>query len=675
MITLVFLDKELKFDKSLLIDIPYFDNIFKGNYQESTTKKININYNSDDFLSFLSYKFILKSNDNKNKEKKILELCDYYIMEDLKVKYLEFHGLDYLYEKDIIDKEEYIFELIMKENNEIYFDDEKHFNKFYNDPINCKYYNNNNSNNKNNILFYLVFEKYNLIEKAIDYGLFDIIKYDTKLSFYHKSEFKKKYIINDKNYCKNINIFHFACLYSKYYSSNKIIELLINKFKINIQYNENFMKYMIINSKLYSSCITIKLILNKLNNNNKKCITKILILAIKYYNQYKSDKCIETILGFSNIDINSKKNNPLILASINTNFNIIKLIINHPNFDLKKQSYLLNIHNIINENKKYCKSIIKGLINISSPKKVFEYFDTDPLTQCIKKRIELIDNLICYYNEYNCSDEKNFNNYDYNNYNSNNDDDNYDKKISNYNKDIELYEKIIYIIISCKKFNVNDYDNIFSNIDIVYNNLLHDNEYIHYSIDNYEELYDSWDHIFDSIINKSKYDINKISKKGHTLLYNVIKYLNKESKLYKYTTATEILKIILDNYKLDVNIKNKNKRTPLMEVLYNININSLTFNNEIKNILSVLECVYVNVDINIQDNKGMTLLMYILTITNKNNKNNKNNNTIKCKNKKVLDEIIEIIINYSDIDLEIKNNKGESSLSIAKKYNIKINND
>jgi hypothetical protein len=403
MVTLVFLDKQLVFDELLLNDIPYFDNIFNGDFKESSENVINIDYQSDEFLSFLSYKFLFKSN-NKNNKRKVLELCDYYGMDDLKDEYLEFHGLDYLYKNEIMEKEEYIFELIMRENNEIYFDNEEHFNKFLNDPLNNKYY--NNPIDKNNILFYLVFKEYDLIDKAIDYGLFDVIDYDTKITFHHELESKKLGYNNyddDKYYFKDINIFYFACLFPDVFSSNEIVKVLMEKLEINIDCESDFMKHIFINLyKKYSNISVIKMLSKYLDDKNDNGIQIFLTNSIYCYdkhNRYNSNslECIETMLNCSNVDINiiDQKINPLILACKSTNGRPIKLIMNHPKFDIDKHRKIDNFMDIIisaiHDNENY-DNIIKQLLENSQVDNLFEYFNyKNPLQICFEERDKLIN--------------------------------------------------------------------------------------------------------------------------------------------------------------------------------------------------------------------------------------------------------------------------------------------
>jgi hypothetical protein len=103
----------------------------------------------------------------------------------------------------------------------------------------------------------LVYEKYDLMEEAIDYRLFDKIDINKCMNFY--------FDVNNFNY----TIFMFSCRFSNKFSSNKIIKMLLEhpKIDINLQNKYGLTTLMLASKKL-------KYRFNKKNNKNVIGISK-----------------------------------------------------------------------------------------------------------------------------------------------------------------------------------------------------------------------------------------------------------------------------------------------------------------------------------------------------------------------------------------------------------------
>jgi hypothetical protein len=292
MTTLIFNDKEIIIDNSLLDGIPFFESIQKHIFKESIDNKINIKCNSKAFMLMLNYRMIFDEDTNIY-ENEMLELCDYYCMDDIKDKYL--NNQTYLRKKYFDDKRNYIINFIKEKNAKIYFDDKIHFDKFFDSPTNTEYHECMTKNNIN-ILFFLTYQNYDLMRFAIDNKLFD--KININQDIFHKG---KKY-----------NLLTFSCLHG-HITSDKIIEILLEHMKSNfydlldlLYNNRNLLSYntiKLIQYKLsYSGPFIIRLLdneyyklddlylVNKLLNN---CILRNVNIDI-YDNIYNSEK---TILG------------------------------------------------------------------------------------------------------------------------------------------------------------------------------------------------------------------------------------------------------------------------------------------------------------------------------------------------------------------------------------------
>ena len=334
MTTIVFHDNEIIFDDKLLIGIPLFDNINKHGFKESKEKRISLDCHSSGFLLMMKYKLLL-TNDNEYLEKDMINICDYLCLNEIKQKYLKSHNNEYLFEKNVISREEYIFELIIEKESEIYFDDEKHFENFLESPNNVKYYDNEN-NGKNNILFYLTYKKYDLMENAINYGLFD------------KIDINKCMIYYDNHHTRTHNILMFACRYSNIISSNKIVKILLEhpNVDVNLQDKEGWTALMMAsNSNINSTRETIKILLEHpnidINLQNRNGMSALMMAShCSYTYNDPTEKTLKMLLEHPNINVNLQDRycytsfkyamkgyyNPI------TKKNILKMISEHPNY-------------------------------------------------------------------------------------------------------------------------------------------------------------------------------------------------------------------------------------------------------------------------------------------------------------------------------------------------------
>jgi ankyrin repeat protein len=334
MTTIVFCDDEIIFDDKLLEGIPLFDNINKHGFKESEEKRISLDCHSSEFLLMMKYKSLF-TNNNEYLEKNMISLCDYLCLDEIKQKYLDSHTNEYLFERDIISKAEYIFGLIIEKESEIYFDDEKHFENFLESPNNVKYYDNEN-NGKNNILFYLTYKKYDLMEDAINYGLFDKIDINKCMNFY--------FDVNNFNY----TIFMFSCRFSNNFSSNKIIRMLLEhpNINVNLQNRVGWTALMIASrySNTDSTENTVKMLLEHpkidVNLQNKNGWTALMI-ASRTSNTDSTEKTVKMLLEHPNIDVNLQKKDSwsaLMIASRYSNTDstekTVKILLEHPNIDV-----------------------------------------------------------------------------------------------------------------------------------------------------------------------------------------------------------------------------------------------------------------------------------------------------------------------------------------------------
>jgi ankyrin repeat protein len=191
---------------------------------------------------------------------------------------------------------EYICELIIEKDNQIYFDDEEHFENFLKLPKDVEY-SKKDFEEKNNILFYLAYEKYDLMEKVIDYGLFDKIDINQLICFYEE---------DNTHY---LNILMFSCMFSNEFSSNKIVKILLKHPKINI------------------------------NSQDENGYTALLISVTNLTNSMTKETT-EILLSHPNIDINicdNEKLTVLMSAVVYSSDEIVEILLKHPNININKR--------------------------------------------------------------------------------------------------------------------------------------------------------------------------------------------------------------------------------------------------------------------------------------------------------------------------------------------------
>ena len=336
MTTIIFRDDKIIFDDKLLTGIPLFDSINKHDFKESEEKTISLDCYSSDFLLIMKYKLAL-IDDDKYSEGNVINLCDYLCLDEIKQKYLDSQNNEFLLEKKIISKKEYMFGLIIEKESEIYFDNEKHFENFLESPNNVKYYD-NDSNRRNNILFYLAYEKYDLMEEAIDYGLFDKIDINKSMIFYD-------------NYTRHSNILIFSCLFSKKYSSNKTVKILLEHPNINVNLQSEYGWSALMSASgetnTDSTEETVKMLLEHpnidVNLQNEQGYTA-LTHACRYSNTDSTEKTVKILLEHPNIDVNLQDIDgwsALMLASKYSNTDsteeTVKMLLEHSNIDVNLQ--------------------------------------------------------------------------------------------------------------------------------------------------------------------------------------------------------------------------------------------------------------------------------------------------------------------------------------------------
>ena len=230
----------------------------------------------------------------------------------------------------------YICELIIKNNSQIYFDDEEHFENFLKSPKEIGYYA-YDFDKKNNILLYFAYKKYKLMKKVINYGLFDMI------------DINQIMIFHGKDVSQSLNLLMFSCLFSNKFSSNKIVKLLLECSNIDINsqnvYDSTSLLLAIKNSNTSSTEKTVKILLEHPNidvNIKYKEDWTILMLASRYST---TTSIVKMLLEHPNIDVNLQEKEgmtALMLALKNTNINLIEdiviLLLNHSNIDINLQN-------------------------------------------------------------------------------------------------------------------------------------------------------------------------------------------------------------------------------------------------------------------------------------------------------------------------------------------------
>jgi hypothetical protein len=251
--------------------------------------------------------------------------------------YNDFMILNRNYEKnEKTEKIEKIFDLIIEKNTHIYFDDEKHFERFLDSPYTVSYHN-KPFPKKNNILFYLAYKKYDLINLAINYGLFDIIDINQSMRFYYD------------NIIFNFNILMFSCRYSNKISSNKIVKILLEHPDINVNSQDHIYRWSaLMFASMYSNNDstenTVKMLLEQpninvnLQNNNG---WSALMHASKYAGKHSTDNTVKMLLKQSYINVNLRNINGTSALMLASKFaggcstrKTVKMLLEHPNINM-----------------------------------------------------------------------------------------------------------------------------------------------------------------------------------------------------------------------------------------------------------------------------------------------------------------------------------------------------
>jgi ankyrin repeat protein len=244
--------------------------------------------------------------------------------------YDDFMILSYNHNHKKTEKIEKIFDLIVKDNAKIYFDDEKHFERFFDSPDNTLYHKVQLFQN-NNILFYLAYEKYDLMISAIHYDLFDKINVNQIMNFYH----------NGLTY--DFNILMFSCYFSRKYSSNEIIKMLLELPKIDVNMRDIFGSSALIYASKYSNTNstekTVKMLLEHpiIDVNIQDVFgSSALIYASRYSNTNSTKRTVEMLFEHPNINVNLQNNfgwSALMCASRYSNTssteNTVKILLEH----------------------------------------------------------------------------------------------------------------------------------------------------------------------------------------------------------------------------------------------------------------------------------------------------------------------------------------------------------
>jgi ankyrin repeat protein len=234
-----------------------------------------------------------------------------------------------------MDNVEYICDLIIENDGQIYFDDERHFEDFLESPKYVKYYE-KYENKKINILFYLTYERYDLMETVIDNKLFNKIDINQLMTF------------NKDGFIYNLNMLMFSCLYSKKLSSNTIVETLLeqNKIDINLQNKDGYSALILASrhSGTTSTEETVKLLLKEpiidINLQDKHGWSA-LIWASQFSRNRSTIETVKMLLENSDININLQDKygwTALMFAAISSNFysteDTVKLLLDKSNINI-----------------------------------------------------------------------------------------------------------------------------------------------------------------------------------------------------------------------------------------------------------------------------------------------------------------------------------------------------
>jgi ankyrin repeat protein len=554
---------------------------------------------------------------------------------------------------------QYICDLIIKNDNQIYFSDEKHFERFLESPSTTDYFNDDGSkknsgslfcefdddNFNNNILFYLVYEKFDLIHEVIN---------STSFNKKNINEFMK-FNISEGTY--DLNIFSFSCMFSRKLSSDKIVKLLLNHPKIDINLeNKNgdtplFLSIKYLNNS--SSEETLKILLNHpkidINLQNKNGDTALMIAA-----KFSDNNAYNFLLECPNIDINLQNKNgdtALMIAAFHSNSELCKILLNRSDININIQnkmectilhfaSYylledvvelLLKLPNIEINNKDnngytpLLSAISSKIINKLKQKNAFmsDIFTNNNTLNILKqKRAQMLLN----YSEI-------------------------DAKINTLNKS---KQKIVEMFLNCPDTDINTLNIDGKNALMI---LLTEDDTLHKNKE-----------IIEFLLENS--DINLQDKEGNTALMLVIN-----------NPIKRIVKRLLKCTNINVNIKNNDGDTAIMLLINNIldKKNDILINDKIFELL----LNHSNIDVNLQNAHGNTILMEIISKTkidvvegmikkllekcsNINIQNNSNETllilAIKNINIGIMGRITTKILEHSKINLNIQNNKNEPIL-------------
>ena len=195
---------------------------------------------------------------------------------------------------------EYICDLIIKENNQIYFKDEEHFKKFLKKPFDTKYYD-KQFDKYNNILFYMANKNFNLLNDAIKYDVFDNIDINSEMKYIYKGS------------ALNLNLLRFSCMFCNTITTHETIQILLDYTKTDVNFQNSNGDTVLMSSASYS----------------KKDI---------------NDKKVKMLLKHPSIDVNLQDNNGWSALMLATNYansdstvNTVRLLLNHPNINVNLQ--------------------------------------------------------------------------------------------------------------------------------------------------------------------------------------------------------------------------------------------------------------------------------------------------------------------------------------------------
>jgi hypothetical protein len=241
----------------------------------------------------------------------------------------------------------------------MYFDDHIHFENFIcgNTTTFYGFCRNQDGMRRTNLLFYLAYEKYDLLEKAINYGLL------TNISC------RKKYYVGKEGIM--LNILTFACFFSESLSSKDIVRYLLNYKNINLydkSFSDSILIHMITHSQKYyveNSYEIIKLIVedspinvDHLDSGGDTALLNTLFLHKKLDKKFMV-KTVKLLLKHCKILNRKNGYHGLIyiceeIKDKELQYDLLKLFLEHENLDLSScffdktlQIFLLSINNTI----------------------------------------------------------------------------------------------------------------------------------------------------------------------------------------------------------------------------------------------------------------------------------------------------------------------------------------